>query len=103
MGDKWRNEWRERVHDKRCVAVGEVGWMGVGGYGNIIGSRYGKANNYTLQGGIEFHRECVGLLVDILGMNHKIMLHPPGEMGVGKWRGFGWGCVIQCGLEFLGS
>ena len=25
MGDKWRNEWRERVHDKRCVAVGEVG------------------------------------------------------------------------------
>ena len=26
-------------------------------------------------GGIEFNRECVSLLVDILGMNHKIMLH----------------------------
>ena len=22
VGDKLRNEWRERVHDKRCVAVG---------------------------------------------------------------------------------
>ena len=30
MGDKWRNEWRERVHDKRCVAVGEVGLDGNG-------------------------------------------------------------------------
>ena len=54
MVDKWRNEWRERVHDKRCVAVGEVGLdgngsaTGVGGYGSIIGSRYGKANGYTL-------------------------------------------------------
>ena len=56
VGDKWRNEWRERVHDKRCVAVGEVGLdgngsgraTGVSGYGSIIGSRYMKANGYTL-------------------------------------------------------
>ena len=26
-------------------------------------------------GGIKFYWECVGLLVVILGMNHKIMLH----------------------------
>ena len=30
VGDKLRNEWRERVHDKRCVAVGEVGLDGNG-------------------------------------------------------------------------
>ena len=40
----------------------------------------------------------MSLLVDILGMNHKIMLH--------VWNGCGEVvrvCVIQCGLEFLGS
>ena len=58
VGDKWRNEWRERVHGKRCVAAGEgVGWewvweaVGVGGFGNILGSRYRKANGYTLKRG----------------------------------------------------
>ena len=30
VDDKWKNEWRERVHDNRCVAVGEVGLDGNG-------------------------------------------------------------------------
>ena len=30
VGDEWRNEWRVRVHDKRCVAMGEVGLDGNG-------------------------------------------------------------------------
>ena len=30
VGDKCRNEWRERVHNKRCVAVGDVGLDGNG-------------------------------------------------------------------------
>ena len=30
VGDKWRDEWRERVHDKRCVAVWEAGLDGNG-------------------------------------------------------------------------
>ena len=37
VGDKLRNEWRERVHDKRCVAVGEVGLDGNGSGGNGSG------------------------------------------------------------------
>ena len=48
-------------------------------------------------GGIEFHRECVGSLVDILGMNHKIMLH--------GWNGCGevaMDCLGLCNLVWSG-
>ena len=24
LGDKWRDEWRERVYDKRCVSAGVI-------------------------------------------------------------------------------
>ena len=45
--DGWRNEWRERVHNKRCVAwevvVDGMGLSGneSGRFGSIIGTRYG--------------------------------------------------------------
>ena len=42
------------------------------------------------RGGIEYHRECVGLLIDILGMNHKIMLH--------GWNGCGEVVRVWLGL-----
>ena len=38
VGDKWRNGWRERVHDKRCVAVGEVGLDGNGRQQVVLGA-----------------------------------------------------------------
>ena len=60
----------------------------MGGLGALLaldtdGDRY-------CMGGIEFHRECLGLLVDILGINHKIMLH--------GWNGRGEVASVWLGL-----
>ena len=43
VGDKWRNEWRERVHDKRCVAVGEV---------RLDGNGLGRQREWVVMGAL---------------------------------------------------
>ena len=56
VGDKWRNEWRERFTIRDVLpwrrwgldGNGSGAARGVGGSGSIIGSRYGKDNGYTL-------------------------------------------------------
>ena len=55
VGDKLRNEWRERVHDKRCVAVGEVGLDGNGSGRQrewVVMGALLALDSYTLQGGV---------------------------------------------------
>ena len=52
VGDKWRNEWWERVHEKRCVAVGEVG-LDVNGSGRqrewvVLGALLDLDNNNNI-------------------------------------------------------
>ena len=79
-----------------CRGGGGVGWewveaaTGVGDFWSIIGLDTGKPMVIHYRGGIEFHRECVRLLIDILGMNHKIMLH--------GWNGCGEVARVWLGL-----
>ena len=58
---------------------------GSGWFCGIIGTKYGEPIDIHCRG-IEFHRECVRLLVDICGVNHKIMLH--GWNGCGEVLSF---------------